>query len=62
MGDLGVGKQFDAVWLRPDAGTSLDVVLRHAHSEEDALAKAFALGSPADIAGVWVGGQRVKTR
>lgn len=62
VGDLSVGKQFDAVWLRPDAGSTLDVVLRHAHSEEDALAKAFALGGPADIAGVWVGGRRIKTR
>jgi guanine deaminase len=62
VGDLSVGKQFDAVWLRPEDGSTLDVVLRHAHSEEDALAKAFALGGPADIAGVWVGGRRVKTR
>jgi len=38
------------------------VVLRNAHSEEDALAKAFALGGPADIVGVWVGGRRIKTR
>ncbi|MDF2144721.1 guanine deaminase [Knoellia sp. p5-6-4] len=62
VGDLSVGKQFDAVWLRPEDGSTLDVVLRHAHSEEDALAKAFALGGPADLAGVWVGGRRVKTR
>jgi guanine deaminase len=57
VGDLGVGKRFDAVWLRPRAGTTLDVVLRHAGSAEEALARAFALGTPADIAGVWVDGE-----
>jgi len=62
VGDLGAGKQFDAIWFRPEEGSTLDVVLRNAHSEEDALAKAFALGGPADIVGVWVGGRRIKTR
>ena len=28
VGDLSVGKQFDAVWIRPDDGSTLDVVLR----------------------------------
>ncbi|MDE9364693.1 guanine deaminase [Luteipulveratus sp. YIM 133132] len=60
VGDLSVGKQLDAVWVRPAGGTPLDVGLRHAASAEDALAKVFALGTPADIAGVWVGGDRIK--
>lgn len=55
VGDLSVGKQFDAVWVRPTAGQPLDVGLRHALSEEDALAKIFALGTTADIARVWIG-------
>ena len=59
VGDLGVGKRFDAVWLRPAPGTTLDVALRSAASAEDALAKAFALASPADVKRVWVDGQRV---
>jgi guanine deaminase len=59
VGDLGVGRRFDAVWLRPGAGTTLAVGLRHAVDAEDALAKAFALGSTADVAGVWVDGERV---
>ena len=42
------------------AGDPLDVGLRHAASAEDALAKVFALGGDADLAGVWVGGDRVK--
>ena len=60
IGDLGVGKEFDAVWVRPLADDPLDVGLRHAKSPEDALAKVFALGGDSDLAGVWVGGDRVK--
>ncbi len=60
VGDLGVGRSFDAVWVRPLADDPLDVGLRHAASPEDALAKIFALGGDSDIAGVWVGGTRIK--
>ena len=60
VGDLSVGKQFDAVWVRPLAGDPLDVGLRHAGCAEDALAKTFALAGAADLAGVWVGGARIK--
>jgi guanine deaminase len=60
VGDLSVGKQFDAVWVRPRADDPLDVCLRHAASPDDALAKVFALGGDSDVAGVWVGGTRVK--
>jgi guanine deaminase len=49
------------VWLRPPAGTTLDVALRHAADPEDALAKAFVLGSPADIDTVWVDGRPCRT-
>lgn len=56
VGDLSVGKQFDAVWLRPRTGESLDVGLRHADSAEHAIARVFALAGPADIDTVWVGG------
>jgi guanine deaminase len=59
VGDLSTGRRFDAVWLRPAEGSTLDVGLRHAAGAEDALAKAFALGSPADVAAVWVDGDRV---
>jgi guanine deaminase len=60
VGDLSVGRQFDALWVRPAAGDPLDVGLRHAACAEDALAKTFALATPAHVAGVWVGGDRVK--
>ncbi len=60
VGDLGVGRSFDAVWVRPLADDPLDVGLRHAASPEDALAKIFALGGDSDIAGVWVAGSRIK--
>ncbi|MEO5853886.1 MAG: hypothetical protein ABIQ15_15370 [Nocardioides sp.] len=35
--------------------------LRHAASAQDALAEVFALGDDSDVAGVWVGGRRLKT-
>ena len=60
VGDLGVGRSFDAVWVRPLADDPLDVGLRHSDSPEDALAKIFALGGDSDIAGVWVAGDRIK--
>lgn len=56
VGHLGVGMQMDAVLVRPTAGSTLDVALRHAESADDAVAKVFVLGTPADIASVWVGG------
>ena len=59
IGDLGVGKQFDASWLRPQPGSTLDVVLGHAADATDVLAKLFALGTSADVAGVWVGGSQL---
>jgi guanine deaminase len=61
VGDLGVGKRFDAVWLRPRPGCTLDVALRTAAGPEDALARAFALASPADVDSVWVDGRPVPT-
>jgi guanine deaminase len=60
VGDLSVGRRLDAIWVRPRPGEPLEVGLRHAASPEDALAKVFALGTPADVAGVWVGGRRLK--
>jgi guanine deaminase len=59
VGDFSVGRQFDALWLRPGEGSPLDVSLRHADSADDALARAFAMGVSADVAGVWVGGDPI---
>lgn len=59
VGDFSVGKQFDAVWLRPKAGTPLDVGIRHAAGPAEALAKAFAMGTTADVARVFIGGAPV---
>jgi guanine deaminase len=61
VGDLGVGKAFDAVWVRPHPGDPLEVGLRHATSAEDALGRTFALGTTADVAGVWIAGSRILT-
>ncbi|GAA1637780.1 MULTISPECIES: guanine deaminase [Brevibacterium] len=60
VGDLSVGKRFDAVWIDPAAGQPLDVGIAHAGSDEDALAKIFALGTPADVSRVWIDGELVK--
>lgn len=62
VGDLSEGKQFDAVWLRPPAGSALSAGLTHAQSPEDALSKVFALATPADLRAVWVAGERVTGR
>jgi guanine deaminase len=57
VGDFAVGKDFDAVWLRPAAGSTLAVNLKHARDVTDALARVFALATPADVAGVWIRGR-----
>ncbi|TWG97788.1 guanine deaminase [Nocardioides sp. J9] len=56
VGDFSVGRRFDAQWIRPAPGTPLDVGLTHAASPGDALARVFALGTPADVRGVWIDG------
>lgn len=61
VGDLSVGKRFDAVYISPTARQPLDVGLNHAADDEDALAKIFALGTPSDINRVWIDGQLVKS-
>jgi guanine deaminase len=58
-GDFSVGKEFDALWLRPAPGSTLAVALAHADSDDDALAKVFALATPADVAATWVAGERL---
>jgi guanine deaminase len=60
VGDLGVGRRFDAVWLDPRTGTPLGIGLRHSDGPDGALAKVFALATPDDVRGVWVDGERVK--
>jgi guanine deaminase len=59
VGCFGEGMAFDACWLRPSTGTPLDILLRFAASPEDALAKAFAHATSADVAQVWVAGELV---
>lgn len=59
VGTFDVGKEFDAICLRPPAGTALDIGLRHAGSPDEALGKVFALASDADVADVWIGGVQI---
>jgi len=56
-GDFSVGKDFDAVWLRPAPGSTLAVNLKHASGATDALARVFSLATPADVACVWIRGE-----
>jgi guanine deaminase len=60
VGDLGVGKRFDAVWVRPALGTPLDLGLRHASDATSAVAKLFALATSHDVAEVWIDGVQRK--
>lgn len=59
VGDFCVGRRFDAQWIKPAASTPLDVGLTHAADPADALAKMFALGTPADVRSVWIEGELV---
>ncbi len=59
VGDFSVGRQFDALWLRPGDGTPLDVGLRQAAGPSEAVGKAFAMGTPADVASVYVAGEQI---
>ena len=59
VGDLSVGKAFDAVHVRAAAGSTTDTVVRNADDGSGALAALFALGTVADTAGVWVHGEQV---
>lgn len=60
VGDLSAGKEFDAVWVRPATGSTLDIGLTHAMDAENALAKIFALATGSDVAGVWIAGGRMR--
>lgn len=59
VGDFEPGKDFDAVWLCPEAGSTLAANLANAADASDRLARIFALGTPADVAGVWAAGRQV---
>lgn len=59
VGDLSVGRRFDAQWLVPGPGSPLEVGLRHSADASQALARAFALGTAADVRAVWVDGSLV---
>lgn len=57
VGDLSVGKRFDAQLLRPADGSPLAVGVEHADDAEEALARLFTLGTPADVHAVWINGE-----
>jgi guanine deaminase len=57
VGHLSVGKRFDAQLLRPADGSPLAVGVAHADDAEEALARIFTLGTPADVHAVWINGE-----
>ncbi len=59
VGTFSVGKQFDALWVHPRPGSTLDTGLRHADGPDSALAKAFTLSTDADVAAVFVAGEPI---
>ncbi len=61
VGDFAVGKEFDAVLWRAPSGSDLAVNLANASDTTDALARVFALATPADVAQVWLRGDPVAT-
>ena len=61
VGDLSVGKQFDAILVRPRDGSPLSVGIERAESADDLVGRIFASGTPADVAGVWIGGEAPST-
>jgi len=56
VGHLSVGQHFDAQLLRPAEGSPLAVAITHAEDTEEALARIFTLGTPADVQAVWING------
>jgi guanine deaminase len=56
VGHLSVGHHFDAQLLRPAEGSPLAVAITHADDTEEALARIFTLGTPADVQAVWLNG------
>ena len=62
VGALSAGMAFDAIWVKPESRSVLQSTLNNARDAEDALAKVFALGTPADVETVWVGGEEISDR
>lgn len=62
VGDLSLGKQFDAVWIYPRPGTSTAAVMNSAEDVVDATTRMFAQATSDDVASVWIAGKRVIDR
>jgi guanine deaminase len=62
IGDFTPGKAFDAVLIRPRAGSTLERTLSLSPNLEAALGSIFTLGNEDCIASVWVAGENVLER
>lgn len=61
VGDLSVGKRFDAQLVRPADGSPLAIGVAHATDADETLSRIFTLGTPADVQAVWIDGQLLHT-
>ena len=59
VGWFAGGKEFDAVLLRPPAGSTLAEVWRHSPSAEATLAATFTLGGEDCVSEVYVAGEQI---
>ncbi|MET3803642.1 guanine deaminase [Nakamurella sp. UYEF19] len=59
VGDFAIGREFDAVLITPAPRSQLAVNVANAADLVDALARVFALATPADVARVWVHGDQI---
>jgi guanine deaminase len=62
VGDLRPGRSADYVLVRPPPDGTLDLVLRHANSPEEALGAVFTLAREESVAEVRLAGEPVYTR
>jgi guanine deaminase len=59
IGDLLPGKAADFVYLKPPAGSPLEIVARNAESAEHLLAAIFTLAGPQSVRETWVNGTTI---
>ncbi|MCS7069534.1 MAG: guanine deaminase [Meiothermus sp.] len=57
IGSFAPGKAADILWVKPEAGSSLEVHFRHLDSPEELLGSLFTLHGEARVEKVWLLGQ-----
>jgi guanine deaminase len=57
IGTFTPGKAADVLWIKPEAGSTLEVHFRHLDSVDQLLGSLFTLHGEASVAKVWLDGQ-----